>query len=96
MRRSNTQKISEVISDYINQLKIGPKLGEARIINSWPQVVGPVIAKQTEKVYIRNGVFYVHLKSPVLRNELSYMKTRIIEVLNERAGEKIITRVVLR
>ncbi len=96
MRRSNTQKISEVISEYINQLKIGRRLGEAKIINSWPVVVGPVIAKQTDKVYIRNGVFYVHLKSPVLRNELSYMKTRIIDVLNERAGEKIITRVVLR
>ncbi len=96
MRKSNTQKISEVISEFISELKISRKLGEARIINSWPLVVGPAIAKQTEKVYIRNGVFYVHLRSPVLKTELSYMKTRIMEVLNEQAGEKIISKVVLR
>ncbi len=96
MRKSNTQKISEVISDYISEMRISRKLGEVRIISSWPAIVGPSIAKQTEKVYIRNGVFYVHLKSPVLRNELSYMKTRIMEVLNEQAGDKIISKVVLR
>ncbi len=96
MRKSNTQKISEVISEYISEMRLSRKLGEARVISSWPVIVGPAIAKQTEKVYIRNGVFYVHLKSPVLRNELSYMKTRIMEVLNEQAGDKIITKVVLR
>ncbi|TVR70612.1 MAG: DUF721 domain-containing protein [Marinilabiliales bacterium] len=96
MRKSNTQKISEVISELVKELKISRKLGEARIINAWPLIVGPSIAKQTEKIYIRNGVFYVHLRSPVLKTELSYMKTRIMEVLNEQAGEKIISKVVLR
>lgn len=96
MRKSNTQKIEEVISDYLRELKIDSKIAETRLINSWPTLVGPTIARQTQKIYIRKGVFYVHLKSPVLRNELSYMKTRIMEVLNEQAGEKIITKVVLR
>ena len=96
MRKSNTQKIGEVISDYLREFRLEKKVTEARIINSWPSIVGPTIARQTEKLYIRNGVFYVHITSPVLRNELSYMKTRITEVLNEQAGEMIITKVVLR
>jgi predicted nucleic acid-binding Zn ribbon protein len=96
MRKSNTQKIGEVISDYLREFRLEKKVTEARIINSWPSIVGPTIARQTEKLYIRNGVFYVHITSPVLRNELSYMKTRIMEVLNEQAGEMIITKVVLR
>ncbi len=96
MRKSNTQKIGEVISDYLRELNIEKKVTETRLLNSWPVIVGPTIARQTEKLYIRNGVFYIHLTSPVLRNELSYMKTRIMEVLNEEAGEKIIKKVVLR
>ena len=96
MRKSNSQKIGDVISDYLRELKIERKVTEARLVNSWAVMVGPTIARQTDKVYIRKGVFYVHLKSPVLRNELSYMKTRIMELLNEQAGEKIITRIVLR
>ena len=96
MRKSNTQKIGEVISDYLKEFRLDKKVTEARIINAWPSIVGPVIARQTEKLYIRNGVFYVHLTSPVLRNELSFMKTRIMEVLNEQAGDRIITKVVLR
>ncbi len=96
MRKSNTQKIGEVISDYLREYRLDKKVTEARIVNSWPSIVGPTIARQTEKLYIRNGVFYVHLTSPVLRNELAFMKTRIMEVLNEQAGDKIITKVVLR
>ena len=96
MRKSNTQTIGEVISDYLRELRIDKKVLEARVINLWPSVVGPIIARQTEKLYIRNGVFYVHVSSPVLRNELAYMKTRIVEVLNEQAGEKVIIKVVLR
>jgi predicted nucleic acid-binding Zn ribbon protein len=96
MRKSNTQTIGAVISDYLRELKIEKKVTEAGLINSWPSIVGPTIARQTEKVYIRNGVFYIHISSPVLRNEIAYMKTRIMEVLNEKAGQRIITRVVLR
>jgi predicted nucleic acid-binding Zn ribbon protein len=96
MRKSNTQKIGEVISEFLKEMKIDRKLTETRIINSWPQVVGPVIARHTDKVYIRNGVLFVHVNSPVLRNELSFMKSRLAEVLNEQAGEKLITKVVLR
>jgi predicted nucleic acid-binding Zn ribbon protein len=96
MRKSNTQKIGDVISDYLRELKIDKKVTEARIINSWPAIMGTTIARQTERVYIRNGVLFIHLTSPVLRNEISYMKTRIMEVLNEKAGERIITKVVLR
>ncbi len=96
MRKSNTQKINDVITDYLKEFRLEQKLFEARIIKSWPVIVGPTISRQTEKLYIRNGVFYVHLTSPVLRNELSYMKTRIMEVLNEQAGRKVINKVVLR
>ncbi|MGF1584235.1 MAG: DUF721 domain-containing protein [Bacteroidales bacterium] len=96
MRKSNTQKIGEVISDYLKDLRIDKKVLETRLINSWPSIVGPTIARQTDKVYIRNGVFYIHISSPVLRNELSYMKSRIADVLNEKAGERVIVRVVLR
>lgn len=96
MRKSNTQKIGEVISDYLKDLRIDKKVLETRLINSWPSIVGPTIARQTDKVYIRNGVFYIHISSPVLRNELSYMTSRIADVLNEKAGERVIVRVVLR
>jgi predicted nucleic acid-binding Zn ribbon protein len=96
MRKSNSQKIGEVIGDYLRELKIERKILEARLVNAWPSIAGPAIARQTEKVYIRGTVYYVHVKSPVLRNELSYMKTRIMEVLNEQAGQKFITSIVLR
>jgi predicted nucleic acid-binding Zn ribbon protein len=96
MRKSNTQKIGEVISDYLKDLRIDKKVLETRLVNSWPSIVGPAIARQTDKIYIRNGVFYIHISSPVLRNELSYMKSRIADVLNEKAGERVILKVVLR
>lgn len=96
MRKSNTQKLGEVITEYLRSLKIDRKVKETGIINRWEAIMGRSVSKRTKKIWIRKGVMYVHLDSPILRNELSYMKTRIKERLNEQAGEEIIKDIVLR
>ncbi len=96
MRKSNTQKLGEVIKEYLRSLKIDRKVKETGIINTWASVMGRSVSRRTKKIYIRKGIMYVHLDSPILRNELSYMKTRIKKRFNEDAGEEIIKDIVLR
>ncbi len=96
MRKSDTQKLSDVITEYLKSLKIDRKVNETRIIKMWEPLMGKSVARRTQKIYIRKGVMFIHLESPILRNELSYMKTRIREKLNEEAGEEIIKDIVFR
>jgi predicted nucleic acid-binding Zn ribbon protein len=96
MRRSKTISIAEAIGDYIRELNLEGKLGEAAVINSWEETVGKAISSRTKKIYIRDKVLYVHLTSSVVRNELLMLRTVLKEKINSKAGQEVITDIVLR
>jgi len=58
--------------------------------------VGKAISSRTDKVYIRDGVLYVHLKSSIVRNELMMIREALREKLNNQAGEEIIKEIILK
>jgi predicted nucleic acid-binding Zn ribbon protein len=96
MRRSKTISIAEAIGDYIRALNLEDKLGEAAVINSWEETVGRAISSRTKKIYIKDKVLYVHLSSSVVRNELLMLRTALKEKINIKAGQEVITDIVLR
>ena len=77
-------------------MNIGPKLKEISILNSWENMVGKAISSRTAKVYIKDGVLFVHLKSSIVRNELMMIREGLREKLNNQAGEEIIKEIVLK
>ena len=96
MRRSHTQNISEVVSQLLKELNIDQKMKEVRIINSWDEVLGANITRATSKIFIKNRVLFVYLKSPVVRNELMMLKSGIIKALNDKIGEKVIDDIIFK
>lgn len=96
MRKSNTQKIGDVLREYIEHMMIGNKLREVNALKSWEDVMGKAVASRTKSIYIRNKVLFVQLTSSVLRNELLMMRQAIIDKLNERAGAKVIDKLILK
>ncbi len=96
MRKSNTQKIGNVLKEYLRDMMIDKKLKEVGIVNSWEELMGKAVAERTKNIYIKDKTLFIQLKSSVLRNELLMMRQSIIDKLNERAGEKIIEKMVLR
>jgi len=96
MRKSNTQPLGEVIDELLGALNIRGKLSQARVLNAWNEVLGTYIASHTLKSYIREKTLYVQLDSAVIRNELFMMKEQLIQSLNEKAGTKVIEKIVFR
>lgn len=94
MRRSNTQNIGSLVDQLLKELKIDQKLKEVRLMNSWNELLGMNIARATTKLFIKNRVLFVYLKSPIVRKELMMLKSGILKKLNENAGEKIIDDIV--
>ena len=57
MRKKNTQKIDDVIQEYLKALKIDDKLKEVKLIKSWDEVVGKTIARSTNELFmLREGL----------------------------------------
>jgi predicted nucleic acid-binding Zn ribbon protein len=95
-RRSNENPVSEVIDLFLKQYGLNNRYKEFRLLQSWNELMGPMIAKHTKDVKMFNGILYVDLDSAPMRNELSFAKTRIIKNLNEEAGEEIVKEMVFR
>ena len=68
-------------------------LFQKRLVDAWPEVAGPSVARFTREVSIYNQVLYVKLSSPVLRTELSMRRQTFIDKLNHIVGARIITDV---
>ncbi len=96
MRKSETQKLGEIIREYLEQMMIDKKLKEVSTIRSWEELMGKPVAERTRNIYVKNKILFIELKSSVLRNELIMMRQAIIDKINERAGEKIIEKMVVR
>lgn len=96
MRQSNEHTIKEVIDDFLESQKLKSKLSEINIINKWEELMGPMIAKKTTKIYFYQGKLFLHIESAPLRHELNFQRSRIIAIVNTEAGEQLIEDVVLR
>lgn len=94
MKRREAEPIGRLIHKYLRQEGLEGALNERRLLDSWPQLMGPHIASYTKELYIRNQTLYVHLSSAVLRQELLMGKDLIIRNLNQNVGAMIITNII--
>lgn len=96
MRRSHTQSIGEVLREYVEAMKMRRRLKESRISKYWTELVGEYAASLTRRIFIKDRVLFVYLDSSILRNDLMMMREKLLNGLNEKAGEEIVTKIVLK
>ena len=92
MQRSNTQSIGAVIADILRENGLEKPLLEKRIVDAWPEVLGPLVAQYTGDISINNGVLYVHVKSAPLRQELFNCRFQLVAKLQQAVGADGIIR----
>ncbi len=93
--RDNDQSLKEALEEWLKLYKYNDKLMQSKVIASWNGVVGPIISKETEKLYISKKVLFVKLKSEALKHELEFAKRKLVKALNKQAGgAEIITDIM--
>jgi len=90
VRRSSEISLKEAIEQFLKEYRLEEKLNETRLIGSWEKVAGKLIARHTTELYIKERVLYIRTDTAALRQELTYMKTRLLEKLNKAAGNNVI------
>ncbi len=96
MKRNDAEQIGTLIRNFLRQESLESPLNEQRLINAWPEVLGPVIASYTNGLYIKNQVLYVHLTSAALRQELMMGRELLVRNLNRHVGAQVISNIVFR
>ena len=63
---------------------------QRRLIDSWGEVAGPVVARYTGDIFISNQTLMVKINNSALRAELSMMRAHIVQRLNNHIGVMVI------
>ena len=96
MRSGNTQKLGEVINEYLRALRLRQRVKEFEVIRYWEEILGKIVAEKTTRIYIKDRVLHVQIQSAVLKHELMMQQDLLIKTLNEKAGELVIDRIIFR
>jgi predicted nucleic acid-binding Zn ribbon protein len=96
MRRTNSEAVGNLIRQFLRQQGLEAPLNEYRLLQSWEHVMGPIIARYTKDLTIRNQTLYVQLNSPVIRQELHMQRRELTARLNAYVGAQVIADIVFR
>jgi predicted nucleic acid-binding Zn ribbon protein len=97
MTRTKALHIGEILHDFYKENpQLWQKILEIRIQRAWGEILGRMVARSTQNLYVKNQVLYVFLNSSVLRNELILNRKRLLKNLNEYAGAEVIRDIVIR
>jgi predicted nucleic acid-binding Zn ribbon protein len=93
MFKRNSILIRDIILKNLREQGLETPLLQKRLIDSWPEVMGQLIANYTDDLCIRNQTLFVKLKNPALRSELSLQRQDIVRRLNSHVGSQVIADV---
>lgn len=71
------------------------KMDELNISTAWDEIVGAMVARHTMSLRLRRGKLVVRVDSAPLRQELSFMREALKEILNKRAGRIVVEEIIL-
>ncbi len=93
MFKRSSLLIRDIILKNLREQGLETPLLQKRLIDSWSEVMGQLIANYTDDLYIRNQTLFVKLKNPALRSELSLQRQEIVRRLNSHVGSQVIADV---
>lgn len=96
MRKSNLIKLGDAISQLFKQEKLDVKISQFTVKNSWKEIVGELVAKNTSEIFFNDKTLFITLTSAALKHELSFRKEDIITSVNKFCGYKLVEQLVIR
>ena len=94
MNKSNELSLKEAFKQLLDTYPlIKDKFNENKLYVIWEKVMGKMIANRTQSITVKKKVLIIEINSASLRNELSFAKEKIKNIINAEFEENIIDEV---
>jgi hypothetical protein len=88
--------MGDALKEFMDKSRMKPRLTEVRIQENWEQMMGKTISRYTEGIQLIDGKLMITTTVAPLKQELNYSKDKIIKLVNEMLGERIVREVIIR
>lgn len=85
-RKHTDQRLKSIIADMLQRSGMDKKYAELEVVRCYHAVVGPTISKRTRSVFVKEKKLIIKPDSGVVKSELNYAKSSLLEMINERLG----------
>jgi len=93
-RSNNPEQIGKILTKNLRNLGLDRRLKEESIVLNWNRLVGERIASKANPLKVRDSILFVSVENASWRNELFFMKRKIIEELNRSVKGNVIRDIV--
>jgi len=88
--------MGDALKEFMDKSRMKPRLTEVRIQENWEQMMGKTISRYTENIQLIDGKLMITTTVAPLKQELNYSKDKIIKLVNEMLGERLVREVIIR
>lgn len=85
-KRNQPKKIDSIVGDILSKRGYLNICKEYDVIAQWKDIVGEKISEVTICSRVENGVLYVQVNSSAWRQELVYLKAKILHQIKENTN----------
>lgn len=96
MKRTQTRRIGDILEEFFKRPYVARKIAEGKLPEFWREVTDEYVASVTNEVRLERGILYVSVSSSIVRNDLFYRRDQLAELINSRAGVRLVNAVIIR
>lgn len=96
MHLENQHSLKDVLQEMVDSMKWKEKLNETKAREIWNEKMGTTINHYTRELTLRKGKLFITITSASLKQELTYDRTKIREMMNRELGGDFVKEVILR
>ena len=91
----NNLELKNLVNTFLKENKLEKGLLNIEVKKAWFELMNNGVANYTTDVSLRKKTLYIKLSSPALKEELSYGKEKLINLINERLKENVVEKIIL-
>lgn len=96
MKRKDPENLGNVLQQYLVAIGADKHIKEVRVTQEWDKIVGPMIARNTSDINLKDGVLTVKFRSAIVRNEISMRRTSLQKLINDAIGEDVVKSIIVK
>lgn len=94
MKRTEPKSFARIFDENMALAGVTDTFARQRASFVWPEIVGSGINRYTFRRYVTDdGTLHVYITSAALRQELSFHKSTLIDLINKAIGSQAITSI---
>jgi predicted nucleic acid-binding Zn ribbon protein len=95
MHLENQHLLKNLLQKMVEEMSWEEKLAETTIRQTWSAKMGTTINQYTREINLRKGKLFIQIQSAPLKQELSYQRDKIRDMMNAKLGAKVVEEVIV-